>query len=539
MKKLLLTVFAATAAITMYATPTLVWQKSVENIFVADSKANELPYSAPVAIDNAGALIATGSYSQDVTIEGKELEAVGTSSYIVKYNAEGNADWVVGLVGSVTINYLVTDKDNNIYVAGQFADEVLFGTTSGDEVVKTGMTFEGDATVEQNAAFLAKYTASGNLVNVRTFVPEVQPELVSVLADPDAMPFYWYSDGDVAFKITDLRVDGDNIYVATVYTGITKVEDLTFDASYVNFIFFMYCDNMCAAVFTLDNDLNNPKIVDQITSSVNDGEYADYTYEVWSAKFDVKGSNMVTAYTGVGALNYQGEVLDLLVNDEDEEIPMFIFSTFKDGKFIAKQITEAAIPFINSNNAVAGVNILNGNGYVSGHKYNVATDEIPSKEIFVATIPSLIPANTSFVTCSALKGDLSYQAQASVITENGDIYIPTHSYYEKPVTGHKINELAGGGITFKFSAESLTESDFEAADMAVAKTSIAVSNINVNGASFSLYNDPDAAGIDDITVDGSDAPAEYFNLQGVKVSNPENGLYIVRQGKTVTKQVIR
>lgn len=35
------------------------------------------------------------------------------------------------------------------------------------------------------------------------------------------------------------------------------------------------------------------------------------------------------------------------------------------------------------------------------------------------------------------------------------------------------------------------------------------------------------------------APVEYYNLQGVRVSNPENGLFIVRQGSKVTKQVIR
>ena len=33
------------------------------------------------------------------------------------------------------------------------------------------------------------------------------------------------------------------------------------------------------------------------------------------------------------------------------------------------------------------------------------------------------------------------------------------------------------------------------------------------------------------------APVEYFNLQGVRVANPENGLYIMRQGNKVTKVI--
>lgn len=48
------------------------------------------------------------------------------------------------------------------------------------------------------------------------------------------------------------------------------------------------------------------------------------------------------------------------------------------------------------------------------------------------------------------------------------------------------------------------------------------------------------SGISDITVDDSDieAPVEYFNLQGIKVTNPSAGIYIRRQGSTITKVVI-
>lgn len=43
-------------------------------------------------------------------------------------------------------------------------------------------------------------------------------------------------------------------------------------------------------------------------------------------------------------------------------------------------------------------------------------------------------------------------------------------------------------------------------------------------------------GIEDI-VAGENAPVEYFNLQGVRVANPESGLYIMRQGSKVSKIV--
>ena len=46
------------------------------------------------------------------------------------------------------------------------------------------------------------------------------------------------------------------------------------------------------------------------------------------------------------------------------------------------------------------------------------------------------------------------------------------------------------------------------------------------------------SGIADITVD-ENAPVEFFNLQGVRVANPENGLYIRRQGNKATKVFVK
>lgn len=48
------------------------------------------------------------------------------------------------------------------------------------------------------------------------------------------------------------------------------------------------------------------------------------------------------------------------------------------------------------------------------------------------------------------------------------------------------------------------------------------------------------SGIEDVVVDSdNNAPVEYYNLQGIKVENPENGIYIRVQGNTVTKVLIK
>lgn len=46
------------------------------------------------------------------------------------------------------------------------------------------------------------------------------------------------------------------------------------------------------------------------------------------------------------------------------------------------------------------------------------------------------------------------------------------------------------------------------------------------------------AGVADIIVD-ENAPVEYYDLRGVRVANPENGLYIRRQGNKVTKVLVK
>lgn len=51
--------------------------------------------------------------------------------------------------------------------------------------------------------------------------------------------------------------------------------------------------------------------------------------------------------------------------------------------------------------------------------------------------------------------------------------------------------------------------------------------------------EPGETAIENINIDMNDGPCEYFNLQGIKIDNPTNGLFIRRQGNKVTKVVIK
>ncbi|MCM1355667.1 MAG: hypothetical protein NC212_04585 [Staphylococcus sp.] len=84
-------------------------------------------------------------------------------------------------------------------------------------------------------------------------------------------------------------------------------------------------------------------------------------------------------------------------------------------------------------------------------------------------------------------------------------------------------------MTFPLTAENIAEVN--------AKQELIV---NTDANMLSVYIPSEGTtGIATVVVDNENAPVEYFNLQGVRVNNPENGIYIRRQGNTATKVLVK
>lgn len=49
----------------------------------------------------------------------------------------------------------------------------------------------------------------------------------------------------------------------------------------------------------------------------------------------------------------------------------------------------------------------------------------------------------------------------------------------------------------------------------------------------------EGAGIEDVAADAAEGAAEYFDLQGRKVANPEAGLYLVKRGDKIAKEIVK
>lgn len=67
-------------------------------------------------------------------------------------------------------------------------------------------------------------------------------------------------------------------------------------------------------------------------------------------------------------------------------------------------------------------------------------------------------------------------------------------------------------------------------------TVYATNTFNLNGIGYNLRQGGTVE-IEDVVAE--DAPVEYFNLQGIRVENPSNGIFIRRQGNTVTKVLVK
>ena len=115
----------------------------------------------------------------------------------------------------------------------------------------------------------------------------------------------------------------------------------------------------------------------------------------------------------------------------------------------------------------------------------------------------------------------------------GDTYEPADDW--------KFDVLASGKtktVKLKYVAGNTDNGFFIYSTFDASNSRYYTYDMNVNLVDMTLKFDG-TTGVESISIEDSTAPVEYFNLQGVRVENPENGLYIVRQGNKVSKQLIR
>lgn len=320
MRKVLLFALCVAASVVAQAQPTVnnSWTKSQMGILPVKDVNN----SNPVALSAQGDMYVTGLFAGDgFSFAGTDLAPIAVSSYLLKYGADGTEKWGVALAGAATIKAITTDASGNVYIAGNFADVVEFGSTDGNAVEKEGMK-KGDAYVaEQAAGFVAKYDVNGVLKAVQSFVPQGLPELV-------AGGMYEPEPGALYFDINKLEYNNGKLYASALYTGLTQNNGFSFKGNYLDtFGWGIYSDLSSGAVFALNEEMNVNGIIASMAVSESQTEKQMF---VKSATFTVAGNELYSGFMAVGNVT-----LTIDSKDEKFELTMSEDGTIEYGHIIS------------------------------------------------------------------------------------------------------------------------------------------------------------------------------------------------------------
>lgn len=236
--------------------------------------------------------------------------------------------------------------------------------------------------------------------------------------------------------------------------------------------------------------------------------------------------------TTQGYLNAQpGNTNRLFCNNPQEENLNRRNTTVSITNGIADVIFENAAGKEGEGNRVIRFN-LNNNSPIF-NTYGIDNDFAKNSENFVciytnAVIPATPAwehnAETKTSTITAPEGTTLYVNEAVIPAEET---ASTFASTAAPATEWTLVESGTHTVTAP-----------ESGKLHVKAKSVSPDGMASHLVEFELDSNGTVTGIEAVSAD-ENAPVEYFNLQGVRVLNPENGFYIRRQGTRVEKVVLR
>ncbi|AHJ99349.1 SBBP repeat-containing protein [Hymenobacter swuensis] len=153
------------------------WAKSSTNFSTYGASGSD------VVLDGRGNCYVGGFFNNDMTLDGTALTTIGADSYLARFAAaSGSLQWLKqgGSTGTpnannnVHINTLGTDRQGNVYAAGDFS-----GTTSvGGQMLVGNDAWQPDI-------FLARYTPAGAVQWVKTTGTAASEYSVQLATDAD------------------------------------------------------------------------------------------------------------------------------------------------------------------------------------------------------------------------------------------------------------------------------------------------------------------------------------------------------------------
>ena len=508
MKKILLMLVALVATVTISAKDGEEmegWQKSFTPVANADDLAG-----IHTAVAGDGSVYASTTYSQTFSFAGKPVtDPEGLlSSCVVKYDKDGNEKWAVSLVGKCKIYAMTADTDGTLYVAGSSSDEKIVVTGvdgKTTEILNPTKEDWGEIVVAGQAAFLLKISVAGAVENSLK-IEAVGPET----------GYY----GEAYVRPRKIVVDNDKIFVSCFYQG--AVSSLGWEGRYVTMLDFdtfetsYFGDITGAGLFSVDKAFAGLTSIANVQATT-DADLLDDGLQCGPDAFDfvVYGGVPHVAFIGWGnetlntAAGSQAFTFEMAgeSNNEHAMVLVNVNAPQQPKVFHAAPHDKVAAPYNLVGAALSGDNCILGGTFYG----NFALDNTVTKDkntSFVASI-KMSDCSVNWTTVSPVEAEAS-----CMVVAGEEIKASTNA------ATYTIKTATGEVDTEQTMAQSFDDADCYnnqyVSTIFTQETSVVV---------FSPKLKP--SGINN-TQATKNTVQKYYNLNGIELTAPQNGLNIVK-----------
>lgn len=149
--------------------------------------------------------------------------------------------------------------------------------------------------------------------------------------------------------------------------------------------------------------------------------------------------------------------------------------------------------------------------------------------------------NVETFNCHVPAGRGEFFCGTNNLTVAGDCKV---SVYAEKMYSIGAGEMSGENVVTLYfdDTRDLTEGAVivrGSEDLTHFRSGVDGKNLQAQDGNLVLVDDPNHSGVEGVAVEAVEVAAEYYNLQGVKVANPESGLYIVVRGGKVSKALVK
>lgn len=554
MKKTLLTAIAVAATMSMSAAvPTFTVRDGINSPITQTA----VTYSNPCAYDDNNNAYIAGRFKGEFTFGSSTVKSDDEGAYLVKYDMNMQPVWAVAVSGLASITCVTTDAEGDVYVAGQFTDEAVFGSTNGATMTKQGVNRKGAYATKLNAGFLAKYTKAGVLSAVHAFAPtDFDPaDFIQGFTNMD-----FTETNDLSFRISKIKVYNDKVYMSALYSGHTVINPnlgLVGGVLETDFGFgdcYLYTD--FGAVLSFPLTLNADECIAEQRYEMSPRNSWYMQESIHSVTFDVNEKGVYGAFTASGSvevyrigLKSEGLYIDSEYTETEwEEGYAFVSPEVGTNVVLRTPSSTSRFNYLTISDAMINNGKLYAVGNYAGDGTRAAYLPAPTMpnattgveattkqaRMFVATINlSDFKYNNAFAAPAEADALNPVVQSAAMVNDAMFINYTTYAWGQSAVSTAASAWFDGEA----FSAAPTTAYGIAVSNGQWGMALLPVSTTTELSYKFATYT-KEQSGLQNIAAEDADAPVEYFNLQGIRVENPANGLYIRRQGSKVEKVIL-